>query len=535
MPPHEPAPLPVEADVLVVGAGPTGLMAALVAHRRGLSTLVIDGKSGPTRESRAIVVQARSLEILDQLGLARPVMEASARAERIQIRAGSAPSSADFFSAQDGWTPFPGAWIFEQSRTEALLAGALAAEGCPVRYGHELVSFTVADGVDALIEGPDGPLRVRARWMIGADGASSPVRHQLGLTFEGVTDDATFCVADLHGVTGAPAGALSARFGDGRFGILFPLGPGGHARLIWLHGDAHPEQEEALAAARDDLGISYEQVAWFSAYRVHHRVAERFRAGPVFLAGDAAHVHSPVGGQGMNTGLQDAHHLANLLADVAAGRLAPRALDRYERERRPVALTLIQVTDRAFGVIARPGRSTAFLRRRARDVLAFLVRRLLRTSTGPWVGGLLGQYRIRYRVVAKGEAPPRWAADTAVGLRLPPTGDNRDALRSLSWQLHTYGTVAERPQVPDWVEGPLAFAPDPQGRLRADHLYLVRPDGFVAASWPLHAGAAAVSDVRAAFADYGVVRADASRARAGGSRLVDPSAASHRRPPTTPR
>src|SRR5699024_6400976 len=172
---------------------------------------------------------------------------------------------------------------------------------------------------------------------------------------------ATFCVADLHGVAGLEPEALTARFGRRRFAILFPLGPDGHGRLIWLHGGAEPDQEEALAGAREDLGIRYERVDWFSAYRVHHRVAARFRQGPVLLAGDAAHVHSPVGGQGMNTGLQDAHHLANLLADVLSGRREETELDRYERERRPVALTLIGATDRAFGIIARTGRGTALL------------------------------------------------------------------------------------------------------------------------------------------------------------------------------
>lgn len=512
------APL-LETEVLVVGAGPTGLMAALVLARRGVRTLVIDPKAGPTRESRAIVLQSRSLEILDQLGIAQPVLEAAQLTLRLQIRGGDSPVGAEFFAQQQGWTPFPGAQIFEQSRTEALLSQTLAAEGAPVLYRHELISFTTGagagahgaaggdhTGVEALVEAPDGPVRIRARWLVGADGASSPVRHQLGLDFEGVTDEATFCVADLHGVEGAPDDAISVRFGRERFALLCPLGPDGHARLIWLHGDAYPEQEEALAGAREDLDIRYRDVAWFSAYRVHHRVAGHFRVGQVFLAGDAAHVHSPVGGQGMNTGLQDAHHLANLLADVAAGRLSEEALDRFERERRRVALVLIGATDRAFGIIARPGRRTAFLRRRARSVLVVLVPRLLATGFGPYAGGLLGQYRIHYHPVPKGVPLPRWARDRAVGRRLRPTEENRAALRTMTWQLHTYGTEATRPAVPNWIDGPLAFPADPQERLRDDRLYLVRPDGFVAASFPLHAGATAAADVEAVLKGYDVVR-----------------------------
>jgi len=157
----------------------------------------------------------------------------------------------------------------------------------------------------------------------------------------------------------------------------------------------------------------------------------------------------------MNTGLQDAHHLAHLLADISAGHLEESALDRYESERRPVAMTLIPATDRAFGIIARPGRGTGFLRRRARDVLAVLAPRILATDLGPYLAGLLGQYRIRYHAVPEGEPLPRWARDRAVGLRLPPSEENRAVLREMSWQLHTYGTDAARPTgLPDWIQGP---------------------------------------------------------------------------------
>ena len=505
--------LPAEVDVLVAGAGPTGLMAGLVAQRRGLRVLVVDPKPGPTRESRAIVVQARSVEILDQLGLAGPVLESAQLAGRIRIKGGDRPVEADFARAQERDTLFPGARIFEQSRTEALLSEALGAEGCPVRYGVELESFTAdgpaEEGVEARLasspaDATGTATRVHARWLIGADGASSPVRHHLGLSFDGDTDEATFCVADLHDVEGAPDDALSAHFGEQRFAILFPLGPGGHARLIWLHGGTDPDQEEALAGARDDLGIRYGRVDWFSSYRVHHRLASRFRVGPVLLAGDAAHVHSPVGGQGMNTGLQDAHHLAHLLADVATGLRDPAQLARYEQERRPVALALITAVDRAFGLIARPGKGTAFMRRRARDVLAVLAPRVLRSAAGPWLGGLLGQYRIHYHPVPRGAVLPQWASDPAVGRRLPVLAENREALRAGRWQLHTYGgAIAERPAVPEAVEGPFAFPADPRGRLRSYQLYLVRPDGYVAAAWPLHAGAAATSDVTAALTAHG--------------------------------
>src|SRR5699024_10197815 len=165
--------------------------------------------------------------------------------------------------------------------------------------------------------------------------------------------------------------------------------------------------------------------------------------------------------------------------------------------------TLIRATDRAFGVIARPGRGTAFVRRRARPVIGSLAPRLLASRLGPYLAGQLGQYRIRYHAVAGGEPSPRWARDRAVGLRLPPTAENAAALRSLSWQLHSCGIEVARPAcAPEWIEGPFSFPPDPRGRLRRDRLYLVRPDGYVAASFPVHAGAVAQADVREGLAAY---------------------------------
>src|SRR5690606_23580001 len=195
--------------------------------------------------------------------------------------------------------------------------------------------------------------------------------------FEGVTDEATFCVADLHGVRGIETGALTARFGRQRFAILFPLGEGGHARLIWLHGGAEPDQEEALAGAREDLGIRYERVDWFSAYRVHHRVASRFRQGPVFLAGDAAHVHSPVGGQGMNTGLQDAYNLAWKLAGVVNKEYNKAILDSYSLERMPVAHGLLKTTDRLFSMIVS---NNFFIKRIRKWVAPVLIQRIARSK-----------------------------------------------------------------------------------------------------------------------------------------------------------
>lgn len=494
-------------DVLVVGAGPTGLMAGLVLTRRGVPVVVVDQKEGPTRESRALAVQARTMEIYDQLGLADQVLAGAYPALRMQIGADAPLGGVNVADLQQGETRFPGIQIFEQSANEQLLSQSLAAAGTEVLWRHRLIDLTDdvgrTDGqVVALLDGPAGLVRVRTRWCVGADGARSAVRRELDIPFEGVTDDATFWVADLRGVRGLPDKSMAARIGDATFAVAFPLGPAGHTRLVALAPRDDIGQEEALAAAHADLGLDWDGVDWFSGYRVHHRVAAAFRKGSVFLAGDAGHVHSPVGGQGMNTGLQDAHNLALLLADVRQERLDTAALDRYEQERRPVAVMLVKVTDRLFGFVGRRNRRTTLLRRRVSVIGAHLAPRLLSTRFGRRIGGYLGQYRIRYRFAAKNAPTPAWAADPAVGLRLPPVPDNHVPLRTLAWQVHTYGTEVARPELPAWIEGPHHFPADHKGRLQEGRLYLIRPDGYIAASLPIHSGHVSDADLRAALAAH---------------------------------
>lgn len=501
------AALPViETDALVVGAGPTGLMAGLVLARRGVDVLVIDAKSGPTRESRALAVQARTVEIYDQLGLAEDMLAEAFEARSVQVGDSAAGVVAGLADAQGAATRYPGIHVFEQSRNEELLGEALAARA-PVRWNTRLIAILddgsepgAQDGpahAEALAEGPEGLVRIRARWCIGADGAGSAVRHAMGVGFQGVTDHATFYVADLRGVRGVPEETIAIRIGGGSLALLFPMGPGGHARIISMAPGPEVGQDEALAAARSELGITCADVDWFSTYRVHHRVASAFRKGQLFLAGDAAHVHSPVGGQGMNTGLQDAHNLANHLADIALGIAAPAAADAYEAERRPVAKRLVSVTDRLFGLVAGRSRGTARLRRLIAPLAGFAAPRVLASRLGSHVAGLLGQYRIRYGAADRAAVG---GADRAVGLRLPEVGANAEALRRLSWQVHTYGAHVDHCDLPTAVDGPLDFGADPQGRLSAERAYLVRPDGFVAASLPVEDGAIGAGALRVALA-----------------------------------
>lgn len=478
----------LEYDVIVVGAGPSGLMAAVSLATLGVRAVVIDHKEGPTRESRALAFQARSLEIFDQLGIVADALAAGTPAPAICPGYGRRVfGSLSLAKMGTGVTPYPGLFILEQSKTERILGEVVLARGGEIRWGRRMRDLRVLDddrGVEVVSEGPTGDETIRARWCIGADGASSPVRKALGLSFDGVTNDLSFFVADARDAVGLVPGAINMRVHGDDFILGFPMGAPGHFRILGV-ADA-PEslpdaQLEQLIQGRLGLGfgILYSDSAWFSRYRAHHRLAEHFRVGPVFLVGDAAHVHSPVGAQGMNTGLQDAHNLAFKLAEVVEGTAASASLDRYESERRPVAAILVKTTDAAFVRLTSRSRIAAFARDRVVPVVAPLalpiVPRLIGTER---LYGYLSQTRIRYRMPAGSER------DAAVGRRLPWTGSNHAVLRGANWQVHSYGApAADCTRVAGAIGAdPHSFDPDPHRRLSGRRLYLVRPDGFVAAA-----------------------------------------------------
>ncbi|MBM7832369.1 2-polyprenyl-6-methoxyphenol hydroxylase-like FAD-dependent oxidoreductase [Agromyces cerinus] len=488
----------LDTDVLVVGAGPSGLMAAVCLAKLGVDAVIVDGKQGPTRESRALAVQARSMELYDQLGLVDRVLAERSSATSVVPGAGRGRpfGRIRLRALGTGVTPYPEITVFEQSRNEQLLVDALGELGREVRWGHRLERLEVEPGaadaaasVTATLAGPDGPVAVRARYCIGADGAHSIVRETLGIPFEGVTNEHTFYVADASGVTGLVGDAINVRVTAEHFLLAFPMGPG-RARLLGVvrdrDRDEHGELPEALVRGMLDreFGVGYAASAWFTTYRLHHRLAARFRDGPCFLVGDAAHIHSPVGAQGMNTGLQEAHDLACALADVVVGGMPDARLDRYEAERRPVGRILVATTDRAFAAVTSDSATARFLRGRVVPLVGPVAVRLAPLLIGGRrVFGYLSQTRIRYPV--PDAAGTR--RDGAVGVRLRWTGGNFDALRSLQWQVHGYGVperAVRRIAAELGVEAHV-FARDRgrprRARLRADRVYLVRRDGFVVA------------------------------------------------------
>ncbi len=486
----------LRTDVLVVGAGPSGLMLAVCLAKQGVDAIIVDGKHGPTRESRALAVQARSMELYEQLGLVDRVLAERSPAVTVVPGAGRrAFGRVELRGLGKGVTRYTELTVFEQSRNERLLVDALRDLGREVRWGHALAGLEVHDGdeggaasVTATLDGPDGPVTVRAGYCVGADGAHSRVREALGIPFEGVTNVHSFYVADAAGVTGLVDGAVNIRVTAEHFLLAFPMGPGRMRLLGVVHDrdlDASGELREGnvQALVHREFGVDYAESSWFATYRLHHRLAARFRQGPCFLAGDAAHIHSPVGAQGMNTGLQEAHGLACAFADVLVRGMPDARLDRYEAERRPVGRTLVATTDRAFGVVTSDGRVARFVRGRIVPLIGPIVVRVVpRIAGGSRVFGYLSQTRIHYRMSRR-----RPTRDHVVGRRLPWTGgepDNFSVLRSFTWQVHGYGAYEPEVRAIAASLGLEAhvFPPDPYRRLDPSLVYLVRPDGFVAAA-----------------------------------------------------
>ncbi|WP_255557116.1 FAD-dependent monooxygenase [Paeniglutamicibacter sp. Y32M11] len=501
----------LHTDVLVIGAGPTGLMAGAWLQKFGIPALVIDPKSGPTRESRALALQARSMEIYRQLGLAEKVKERAVPAGELRPGIGARSfKSIKLNRLGYSQTAYAGLTMLEQSANEELLSEQLAAGGHDVLWGHGFDSLQDT-GEHLLIKctGPNGPVDITASYVIAADGASSPVRESLDIKFKGNTNDEVFYVLDAQGVTGTGSG-INLRFSEENFMLGFPMGPGADGaqrrRLLGiLHDPATASQrpdideDRARNNLRDEFGIRYSSAAWFATYRVHHRVAEHFAKGRVFLAGDAAHIHSPVGAQGMNTGLQDAHNLVCKLADVLTGRMPESYLARYEAERRPVALRLVATTDKLFAAATANTTLARLVRTRLLPMIWPIAIRLMgRIPAGRRAFGYLSQIRIHYwmddgaadrATLATGFARTR-RRGAVLGRRLPwvpnrsgEHPDNFEVLNDASWQVHIYGPLGrERGQeLADEYSVPLhEFAPAPKRSLPDGSVVLVRPDMFVA-------------------------------------------------------
>jgi 2-polyprenyl-6-methoxyphenol hydroxylase-like FAD-dependent oxidoreductase len=481
-----------EPRVLIVGAGPTGLVLALGLARQRVPFRIVERHAGPGEASRAMAVQARTLEFYRQLGFADEVVHRGLRMDRLRLREGSREVARfDFGDLGPGLSPYPFVLSFPQDDHEKLLLERLAAAGAAVEWNTELATFhDDGERVRATLRQGSAEETCEVDFLCGCDGAHSVVRQGLDLGFPGGTYEQRFFVADVEARGEAVSDQdVNLCIGAHAFCAVFPIRSTGQHRLIGLVSDAlGGRQDLTFEDVRADLealiDVRVQRVNWFSSYRVHHRVADRFRVGRAFVAGDAGHVHSPVGGQGMNTGIGDAVTLAWKLADVLGGRAGEALLDTYDSERIGFARSLVETTDKLFQGIVGHGMTGQVVR-------SLLVPHLLPFLLGfPAIRRLqfrlVSQTRISYRESALSEGA---AGDVHGGDRLPwvagAGGGNFAPLAAVAWQIHVYGTA--RPELAEAAAHaglPLhVFAWDraaEEAGLAEDALYLVRPDGHVA-------------------------------------------------------
>jgi len=493
--------VPRDTDVLVVGAGPTGLVLALWLTRLGVRVRIADKAAEPGTTSRALAVQARTLEFYRQIGLADAVIEGGRKmiAANLWV-AGRRKAHAVLGEMGAGLSPFPYALIFPQDEHERLLIDRLAQAGVRVERRTELVGFEEAsDRVHARLKIADGSTETwETAYVAGCDGAHSAVRETLQIGFPGGVYAHLFYVADVEASGATINGELHVAMDSTDFLAVFPLKGPRHVRLIGTVRDDAEHQRDNLSwndvskRVLEWIGIDVERVNWFSTYRVHHRVANGFRVGRAFLLGDAAHIHSPVGGQGMNTGIGDAVNLAWKLAAVVHGRAAAAILDSYEPERIAFARRLVATTDQVFTAATSSGAIARLLRL---HVVPFLVPAFFSsTSVRRYLFRAVSQTVINYRgsSLNEGRAGTVQGGDRLPWVKLGANGvatDNFAPLTSLEWQVHVYGDVTpEIRAVCDQRELSLHAFPwrreMDQAGLQRNALYLVRPDGYVGLADP---------------------------------------------------
>ncbi len=332
------------ADALVVGAGPVGLTMAAELARHRLRCRIVDKSAARSDKSKALVLWPRTLELLDGSSAIEPFLGAGLRVVRARIFGDGQPLAQ---LTLDGLaSPYPFALMIPQSETERLLEAQLTRLGGAVERGVELVDFAAdADGVSARLRRADGTGEsVRGGWLIGCDGAHSTVRHGLGIDFAGAAEPNDWILADLRIDGDLPPDELRIYWHAQGILAFFPIAPG-RFRVVADGGPATDEKArdptlaevQAVMDARGPGGLIARDPVWLAGFRINERKVTHYRAGRVFLAGDAAHIHSPAGGQGMNTGMQDAYNLAWKLGVVQAGRgRADILLDSYSGERSAV-------------------------------------------------------------------------------------------------------------------------------------------------------------------------------------------------------
>ena len=353
--------LPQHTSVLIVGAGPSGLMMAAQLLRNGVQPIIIDSKQGPTNQSKALAVQARSLEIYRQMGIIDKVLEGGKQARGLNYNLHGKPVAAfALANMAEKQTSFPFIHLFQQSKNERVLLDYLTQACCPVYWNTSLVTLTQnSNSARVTLQNGETTHTLTCDYVVGADGAHSAVRKQLGIPFTGDTYQHKFYLADVKIESALSSDMVNLYLSQKGFAGFFPMPEEDSYRIVaslpdGVEGNADLKLEDVLPdldAITSSAITKVVAVNWFTIYKLHHRMADRFNDQRCFLIGDAAHIHSPVGGQGMNTGLQDAYNLAWKMAAVINGQIAPSILTSYSAERMPIAKDLLNTTDRVFNIV----------------------------------------------------------------------------------------------------------------------------------------------------------------------------------------
>ena len=345
--------------VWIVGAGPTGLSLALFLKKKGVDVMIFDKNKKTTPYSKAMIVHARTLEIFDDLGVADQFTTKWERLQKVKfLNDKNNKVTFNFSVIGKGSSKFPFGVFIEQSKTEKILVKQLEKLWVKIHRDHDFVSYKELK--DKVVLNFTGKKSYKVDYLVGCDGASSPVRHQLGYKFEWSTLDERFYVADVKIKSKViNKRQLYIKFAGKKFCLIFPINrEKKHYRIIGIlpheyrtkkdlkFSDIHHEVIEGL-----NLHLEVLKTNWFSTYRVHSRYCH-FGKWKIFLAGDAAHIHSPAWWRGMNTGIQDSYNLAWKLADVINNKANPQILDSYDQERYPIAVDLIKTSDRLFGYMS---------------------------------------------------------------------------------------------------------------------------------------------------------------------------------------
>lgn len=474
--------------------------------RWGVRTLIIDRHAGPSLQTRALGVQARTLEIYSKLGIVDQALERGKRGTGANMWAqGRKMARVPLGEAGSTVTPYPFILILGQDDNEKIMGDRLRDSGLSVQWNTELIALEQeASHVAVTLKLGDHTRKMTAAWVAGCDGARSSVRELNGIGFPGAPYEHIFFVADTVATGSMVPDEVNIYLWKSGFHLFFPMREMDHWRLVGiLPADLRNRDdvsfEDVVPSVRKEAGamLAFKACNWFSTYRIHHRSASRFRDRRCFLLGDAAHIHSPVGAQGMNTGLQDAYNLAWKLALVSKGQANNALLDSYEAERLPVARRLLNTTDRAFRLIVSDSRLAGLFRTQViARVAAFA---MSRERIQRFAFRVVSQTGIHYRsgplsetLAGLADAAPR-AGDRFpwLRLRLQPNGPVEDLFQTLDDTRFNLVVIGQPPPLLGALElndllqiHAIPVDPANQVELARAHVpqpsfYLLRPDGHV--------------------------------------------------------